>query len=245
MGIPPARPQPPMRLPVNHHDWDAIGFLHWPFEPVAVAALLPGGLEVQTIDGAAWVGVTPFRIRVRLPGMRATPPGWAFPETNVRTYVRGPDDHQGLWFLHMEVTAAWFAGAMRGIGLPYVRQHMDVALGADRVAYRSRPGTAPGGHEIVLRPGAALVPPTGRPLEQFLTARWSAYHRQAGLLLRTPVEHPPWSLHAATAEVCDVDALWEATGLPAPSGPPLAHWSPGVPVRVGRPRLVRVPATSP
>ena len=31
------------------------------------------------------------------------------------------------------------------------------------------------------------------------------------------------------------DQLLTAAGLPAPDGPPLVHWSPGVDVTIGRP----------
>jgi uncharacterized protein YqjF (DUF2071 family) len=44
-------------------------------------------------------------------------------------------------------------------------------------------------------------------------------------------------LRAARLLSLDED-LVEAAGLPAPAGPPLVHWSPGVTVRVGVPRRV-------
>lgn len=91
----------------------------------------------------------------------------------------------------------------------------------------------------MVRPGRELRPSHGGPFERFLTARWRAYHRRGRVLLSTPVEHPPWTVHAAEVEVCEVDALFRAAGLPAPAGPPVAHFSPGVTVKVGRPRLAR------
>lgn len=233
-AAPPAGPPHLVRPVSNVQHWDAISFLHWPYDPGSVQALLPAGLEVLVHREAAWVGVTPFRIRVRPPGM-PTPPGWAFPETNVRTYVTDEHGRQGIWFLHMEVTAGWFAAALRSIGLPYVRQRMGVRIEGGQIAYRSTPAASPGGHDIVVRPGAALQPPSGGARERFLTARWAAYHRRGRALLRTPVEHPPWSLHRAETVVCEVDGLMRAAGLPAPDLPPLAHFSAGVMVHVGLP----------
>lgn len=236
----PATPPHRVRLPVNIHEWNNITFLHWPFEPESVAALVPDQVAVSTYDGAAWVGVTPFFIRVRPPGLPFVPPRWAFPETNVRTYVETADGRSGLWFLRMEVTALWFVLTLRAVGLPYFQQRMSVNAGNDRIVYRSQPrsGSAGGGHDIIVNVGEALDPPAGGPHERFLTARWGAYHRRGPLLLYTPVEHPSWPLRAASVEACDVDGLFRSAGLPTPSGPPLAHFSPGVTVKVGRPRLV-------
>jgi uncharacterized protein len=235
---PPAAPKHRVRLPINIHHWDTISFLHWPFRPNDLSPLLPQELSVLTYDGTAWVGVTPFFIRVRPPGVPAIPPGWAFPETNVRTYVAGPDGRQGLWFIHMEVTAMWFVATLRTVGLPYVRQHMSVAVGGDRVVYTSKPRrSSPGGYQIVVRPGEELHPPEGGPRERFLTARMGAYHRKGPVLLYTPVEHPPWRLHTAVVERYEVDALFRGAGLPAPVGRPIAHFSPGVTAKVGLPQI--------
>lgn len=242
-GAPPASPPHRVRVPVNIHHWDDIAFLHWPFPPDVVARRLPAGLEPLTWDGAAWIGVTPFHIAVRPPGLPFSPPGWTFPETNVRTYVRGADGREGLWFLHMEVTALWFVLTMRTFGLPYVRRRMSVRIGRDRNVYESTPRSArsstDGGHRIVVRPGRPLQPSWGGAFERFLTARWGAYHRRGPLLLRTPVDHPPWPLRSGAADVWEIDGLFRAAGLRPPTRPPVCHVSPGVAVRVGLPRRVR------
>jgi uncharacterized protein len=239
-GPPPVSAPHQVRLPVNVHHWENISFLHWPFDPADIAPLVPDRTAVLTLDGKAWVGVTPFVMKVRPPGVPVVPPGWAFPETNMRTYVSGPDGREGLWFLHMEVTAAWFVATLRSLGLPYVRQRMTVDAGPDRITYRSKPrGRRSGGHDIVVRFGAELDPPHGQPRDRFLTARWGAYHRRGPLLLYTPVTHPPWPLRTGTAETCEVDGLFRAAGLPAPAGPPVVHFSRGVKVKVGRPQIVR------
>lgn len=240
-GVPPAAPPHRVRMPVNIHHWDDISFLHWPFEPEQITRLLPAGLTPVTWGGAAWVGVTPFFIRVRPPGVPVVPPRSSFPETNVRTYVAGPDGRQGLWFLHMEVTALWFVATLRAVGLPYVRRRMSVEVHDDRIIYESasrHASSSDGGHRIVVRPGRLLRPPEGGPFERFLTARWGAYHRRGPLLLYTPVEHPPWSLRHGQVETCEVDGLFRAAGLPPPDGPPVCHLSSGVAVKVGVPRRV-------
>jgi uncharacterized protein YqjF (DUF2071 family) len=229
---------------VNIHQWDRISFLHWPVPPAVLAPLLPDETQVLTHDGAAWVTATPFFIRVRPPGSPVVPPRWAFPETNLRTYVTGPGGRQGLWFLRMEVTALWFVVSLRALGLPYVRQQMSVESAEGSLVYDSRPSrpsgpSAGGGHHIVVQPKQDLRPPEGGPWERFVTARWGAFHRVGGRLLYTPVEHEPWRLRAAEVPACSVDSLFRAAGLPTPADPPVAQFSPGVRVRVGVPRVVR------
>jgi uncharacterized protein YqjF (DUF2071 family) len=227
-------------VPVNIHHWETISFLHWPFEPDDLSPLLPPELSALTWDGGAWVSVTPFFIRVRPLGVPIALPPWDFPETNLRTYVAGPDGREGLWFIRMEVAALWFVAALRMVGLPYFRRRMAVAAGTDRIAYTSKPwGSSRGGsHEIVIRPGDELDPPEGGPRTRFLTARFGAYHRIGPVLLYTPVEHPPWRLGSAAVERCEVDSLFRSAGLPTPIGRPVAHFSQGVKVKVGPPRVV-------
>lgn len=73
-------------------EWLNQTFLHWPYEPAAVLALLPPGLTVDEYDNAAWVSLMS---RVRPPGLPATSLV-SFPETNLRTYVRLPDGRDAL-----------------------------------------------------------------------------------------------------------------------------------------------------
>jgi uncharacterized protein YqjF (DUF2071 family) len=237
--VPPEACPHAVRLAVNVHRWDDISFVHWRFDAEVVQRLLPDGVRVLAFDGAAWVGVTPFFIRVWPLGIPIDLPRFAFPETNLRTYVAGPDGRQGIVFLRMEVAALWFVVALRSAGLPYVFRAMSVERAADITTYRSRPraGTGVAGHDIVVRPERQLDRPHGE-LERFLTARWAAYHAVGPVLLRTPVEHPPWRLWTASVERCQVDDLLASAGLPPPTGPPVVHWSPGVAVKVGLPAWV-------
>jgi hypothetical protein len=232
-GVPPAWAPYRVRVPVHVQQWTHIAFLHWAIAPHDITPLLPHGLTPLTYDGMAWVGVIPFIIRVRPPGIPIVPPGWAFPETNVRTYVCGPDGRQGVWFLHMEVTATWFAVALRQVGLPYVRQPMAVEIGDERIVYTSKPRRS----RMVVRPRGKLQQ-GGGPFERFLTARWGAFHRRGPLVAFTPVEHEPWAVRTAEVETCEVDPLFHAAGLQPPTGPPVAHMSPGVTSRIGVPRRV-------
>ncbi|MBM9460132.1 DUF2071 domain-containing protein [Nocardioides sp. zg-536] len=113
-GTPP-RPSPGRW---TSSSWDALTFVHWRVAPERAQALLPPGLEVDVYDGSAWVGLTPFVMgnmrplgvpdlpgSLRVPGSQRLPrvaDVSSTPETNLRTYVRGPDGRDGLWFLTID-----------------------------------------------------------------------------------------------------------------------------------------------
>ena len=53
--------------------WNDLLFAHWPVPKQALTGLLPAGLEVDTFDNWAWVGVVPFHmdlVEVRGAGAR-------------------------------------------------------------------------------------------------------------------------------------------------------------------------------
>ena len=75
--------------------WHDLAFLHRPVRAALLRAHLPPGLELDTFDGSAWVALVPFEMRVGLFGVPPLPYLTVFPETNVRTYVIGPDGRTG------------------------------------------------------------------------------------------------------------------------------------------------------
>ena len=68
--------------PIMRQRWERLTFLHWSFDPAQVQQLLPAGLQVETFDGAAWVGLVPFFMRVATGGGHGAPWVSDFCETN-------------------------------------------------------------------------------------------------------------------------------------------------------------------
>ncbi|MEU6021831.1 DUF2071 domain-containing protein [Micromonospora sp. NPDC047134] len=220
-----------------HNEWNSLTFIHWRYPPDLIQALLPTGLTVETVDGSAWVGLVPFLMEgVRPPGVPRLPWLSAFPETNVRTYVRDDRDRSGVWFLSLD--AARLPAVVAGrtsYGLPYFWSEMTVRRSEDVISYRcSRRWPAPRGArcDVDVRLGPAL---NERELDEqayFLTARYRLFSVVLGRLVAAEAEHVDWPLHRAELLHLDQDLL-PAAGLPAPDGQPLLHASPGVPVRLG------------
>ena len=88
-----------------------------------------------------------------------------------------------------------------------------------------------------MRIGERYDPADLTPMDHFLTARWSLFSTPRSGLHLARAFHDPWPLHRAEAIEVD-DHLIAAAGLPQPEGPPLAHWSPTVQVRIGLPQSI-------
>jgi len=217
--------------------WHLLTFLHWPYEPSEIQALLPHGLRSDVFGGRAWVGLTPFLLRLRPPFLPRPPWIGQFPETNVRTYVRDANGERGIWFFTLEAARILaVAGARVLYGLPYHWSAMRVEPGANVIEYRSRRhGAVSAATRISIRIGDSL---RARDLDNFLTARYRLYTRIARRLAFADIEHEPWPLRTAVAAELE-QSLIESTGVPTPRGEPLVHYSPGVTVRIGRLHLLK------
>lgn len=205
--------------------WHELLFAHWPVEPRALAAWLPGGLELDTREGVAWLGVVPFRMSgVRLRALPAVPGTSAFPELNVRTYVVR-DGKPGVWFLSLdaanllavELARRWFA-------LPYFRAHFELAHGAQGLRYRCRRADARGAPaelEVEYAPAGFVRPAPPGSLEHWLVERYCLYApARRGGLLRGEIHHRKWPLQPARAR-------FEANSYApaALAGAPLLHYA--------------------
>lgn len=228
----------PVDRAVMLQGWHDLASLHWPYEPAAVQALLPHDLRVDTSGGLAWVGLIPFHMhRIRPPRLPSLGAWSSFAETNVRTYVVGPYGRRAVWFLSLDVPRLAPAVVARtAYGLPYCWSRMSIThLGADTVEYTAarrwphRGATS----RLRIRIGERVAEPD--ELERFVTARWALAADLLGHGLWAEVDHDPWPLHRCELLACD-DSLVQVAGLPEPAGDPLVLWSPGVEVRVGRPR---------
>lgn len=222
------------------NEWRDLTFLHWAYDPEAVQSVLPTGLDVETWDDRAWVGLVPFRMQVRFRRGPYLPWISYFPETNCRTYVRGPNGEVGVWFFSLEAARLPAVLVGRGVyGVSYHWARMSVATDGRRRRYASRRRWPNGGPRFAVEidVGDRIPPERITPFQHYLTARWNLFGVRRGAMTFARASHEPWPLHAATVEGW-TDELTEAAGLPAPAGEPIVLWSPGVSVDIGRPVLL-------
>ena len=182
--------------------WHDLLFAHWTFEPDRVAKLLPDGINLDTLEGKAWVGVVPFRMSNVAPRFVPSLP-WmsAFPELNIRTYVTH-NGKPGVWFFSLDATNPIAVRVARALfHLRYMDAKMSLRQVDDWYHYDSR-------RTHRNEPSANFVGkyrPTGEPffaaagsLEYWLTARYCLYvSDNRGRILRGEIDHPPWPLQRA------------------------------------------------
>lgn len=213
-----------------HQTWHDLLFMHWRVPVETLRRHIPPALPVDTFDGAAWIGIVPFWMSgVRLRFLPTLPWLSAFPELNVRTYVT-LDDRPGVWFFSLDAgnpIAVWIARTW--FKLPYFNADMQVMRrGQGWIHYTSRRthrGAPPAEFAADYRPtGSAFEAPPGS-LEYFLTARYCLYTAdRRGRIFRAEIDHPPWLLQPAEAEVrCNAMTDWIGVRLPADR--PLLHFS--------------------
>jgi uncharacterized protein YqjF (DUF2071 family) len=228
---------PQVRRPIMIHHWRLLTFVHWRYPAEVVQELLPPGLEIQTFDGSAWVGLVPFLMRgVRAPGVPPAPWLSQFPETNLRTYVLGPDGRRGIWFFSLDAARLPAVVAARTTyGLPYFWSDMAVRASGREILYWSRrrwPGPAGTTCDARVEVGRPYDEADLGDLDHFLTARHRLYSVLLGRLVCAEAEHGPWPLYQARLHSLD-QTLTSAAGLPDPVDVPLVHASSGVRVRIG------------
>ncbi len=228
--------------PVMRQRWERLTFLHWAYEPAVVRRLLPAGLELDLWDGAAWVGLVPFFMRVQTPAGHATPWVSNFCETNVRTYVRDHEGRPGIWFLSLDAARLGAVAVARvSYRLPYFWSSMRLDRDGRDVSYHCRrrlPGPRGARSDVRVRIGSAYLPTELAERDHFLTARWVLFSVVGRRRFFARAAHHPWPLYRAQAQAVQ-DHLITAGGLPPPEGEPLAHYSPGVDVRIGWPETYR------
>jgi uncharacterized protein YqjF (DUF2071 family) len=223
--------------------WCDLAFLHWPVSAAVLRPLVPEGLQIDTYEGHAWVGVVPFRMEgVRLRGAPPVPTTHAFPELNVRTYVRAAG-RAGVWFFSLDAASRLAVRGARFLyNLPYYDAEMAIARtrptasssSDDWIAYDSRRvhRDAPAA-EFRARYGATgdVYEPQPGSLDHFLVERYCLFmfeeSRGLGIL---DIDHHPWPLQPGGAEIA-VNTMAAAAGIELPPIPPLVHFARALDVR--------------
>lgn len=220
--------------------WLHLLFLHWAYDAEAVQKLLPAGLEVDTFDGHAYVGLVPFVMEQVRPVFVPNLGKWGdsyenFAELNVRTYVKR-NGVRGVWFFSLDAASLLATLAARvWFHLPYFKARMrfssarngDFRFFSRRLWPDSAPAICRARYAIEGEPKAAR----GGSLEQFLVERYVLFSLQNGQLFSGRVHHTSYQIQRARLELLRENCV-EAAGFSRPLGAPHALYSRGVDVEV-------------
>jgi uncharacterized protein len=204
--------------------WRDLLFAHFTVPRQQLAHLVPSTLTLDEYGGECWIGVVPFRMsgvmRRHLPDLP-----WlsAFPELNVRTYVRFRE-RRGVWFLSLDATnplAVW--AARRFFHLPYHRARMRLRRQGQAVEYASaRPGARFRARYAPTSKAYSAIPGS---LEYWLTERYCLFAQAPdGTILINEVHHLPWPLQQAEAKVTE-NTMLESHGISVGKAPPVLHFA--------------------
>lgn len=220
--------------------WRDLLFMHWPLSPDTLSHLVPPGLTIDTYDGAAWLGVVPFRMTdIGWRGLGPMPWVSSFAELNVRTYVK-QGGKAGVWFFSLDAASRLAVETARAwLHLPYFNASIDLVQRDDGWLHyqcERRDRRAPlarfcGRYRAIDAPWLAN-PGT---LEHWLTERYCFFAAdKRGRLSRTDVHHHPWPLQRAEA-IVDDNAVTNVANLALPASAPLLHFARQLDVIAWRP----------
>lgn len=215
---------------IMKQEWHDLLFAHWAVPAETLRPVIPRGLEIDTFDGHAWLGVVPFRMAgVRMRGTPAIPGFSRFPELNVRTYVVR-NGKRGVWFFSLDAAnavAVW--GARTFFHLSYFFAAMSCAEDPGWIRYEShrkdRRGS-PASLQARYRPICEDFHAAPGSIEHFLAERYCLYTAdEKGRIIRCEIHHPPWLLQLAEAAM-EENTMAAAAGITIPElKPELLHFS--------------------
>ncbi len=222
--------------------WRDLLFMHWPVPEDWLLPLVPPVLKLDTFDGSAWLGITPFRIERTRPRLLPALP-WlsSFPELNVRTYVTH-QDKPGIWFFSLDAANPIAVRLARAtFSLPYFDAEMSCRASGKEVRYKSvrtHKGAPPARLAASYRPVGDPFESRPETLESFLTERYCLYSEDArGRVWRGDIHHWPWPLQEAEAELEELK-MTAQIGVTLPDVEPLLHYARRLDVVAWPPRLI-------
>lgn len=205
--------------------WQHLLFAHWRIGVEQIRHLIPAKLDIETFDGSAWIGVVPFHLSICPRFLFPIPKLSKFPEINVRTYVRC-GDRPGVWFFSLDASrlAACIA-ARRSFCLPYFWARMNMKREGDSVRYESSRRSADAQFRGTYEPISDVEFAEPGSLDHWLTERYCLYAQASdGRICRADVQHSPWPLQQATANI-EINSMLKPLELQLPDEKPILHYS--------------------
>ena len=208
--------------------WLDLLFAHWPVDEGALRGLIPAGLEIDLFEGRAWVGAVPFRMEGVMPrGVPDIPGLHAFPELNLRTYVKA-GGKPGVWFFSLDAGQRLAVRvARRFFHLPYFDARFEIGGNSDTVEYsalRIHRGAAPAAFSARYGPRGPIYRSAAGSLEHWLTERYCLYSAdKAGEIWRGEIGHEPWPLQASEAAI-ETNTLGDWLGVELKGPPEMLHF---------------------
>ena len=209
--------------------WHELLFAHWPIAPGLLRPLIPSALALDTFGQECWLGIVPFHMSyVRPRGFPAVSRLSAFPELNVRTYVK-VQGIPGVFFFSLDAGNPIAVSIARVVfHLPYFTASMSSQRRDDTIHYQSHRvhrGAPSADYIVRYRPTAPVFYAPAGSLEHWLTERYCLYTVVGqNRVYRGDIHHLQWPLQVAELETTK-DTMARSHGIRLPDTQPLLHYS--------------------
>ena len=222
----------PTGKPQGFQRWESLLFLHWEVPAPLLRSVVPQGMELDTFEDRAFIGLVPFVMKGVRPRWAPRALAFNFLETNVRTYVHR-QGKPGVYFLSLEAASRIAVTIARAFwGLPYFHADMQMTCGDNRrVTYRSKRTKRAGYLQASYRVGEPLGTLAPDSLEFFFLERYLLFVERRGVIYEGQVYHTPYPAYRVDLLDHEQDLLTQAA-VPVQGKPTFAHYSPGVDVEV-------------
>lgn len=224
--------------------WEHLMFAHWQVPVDALRKLVPPQLELDTFEGQAWISVVPMKMGdIHFRGL-SLPIKSIFPQVNVRTYVT-VDGKRGIYFLTIDAprpTAVYTARWTYRLNYCMADTVMEVGEREIRLQNkRKHRGLPPAEIKVKFKPTSEPYEAQPETLDDWLTDRLCLYTVYPnGRVYRADIDHDPWQLRRAEAEIEYNSMLPESIAqLVDPLCPTFAQCVDQIDVQLWMPKRVR------
>jgi uncharacterized protein YqjF (DUF2071 family) len=188
--------------------WVNLGIFTFAVPPRLLLRHVPRGLELDLLDGDAFVSLVAFDFRdTRVLGVRW--PGYVnFPELNLRTYVRR-GEQRGVVFLREHVSLRLVSWIARVFFNENYRIAPLTSLAHKTTDSLEMEGELTGpqrAHRVAIAGCLpATLPQANSPEHYFMELRWGFGSDRHGQTICYEVCHPPWEIYPVRSSALDLD----------------------------------------
>ncbi len=217
-------------VPIASMLWENVLFAHWKVKCENLKKCLPTGVELDTYNGEAYLGIVPFFMKEMeltfLPFLSRL----SFSQINIRTYVKVANQ-KGVYFFNLDTNHLLaMLGGKIAFKSPYAYAKITIEKRDNEIFFEhSRPKTDLC-FKGIYKPISNTFYAQNGSLEHWLTERYRFYIICKGKVYFGDISHKKWPLHKATLNI-EENTLFQNHRLPNPPDKPHLLFSPSLSVK--------------
>lgn len=206
-----------------YQEWNDAIFLHYRVDKELLRIYVPDMLEIDVIDGEAWVSLVAFTMeKIRPLALPSLAPLSNFYEINIRTYVKC-NGKAGVYFLSIEAGKRLSGAVARMLSdLPYRYSQMRRSYNE----YRSQNSRFHDAFRLQYQVGTKYDHKSKHDV--WLTERYALFQDANSQINAFDIHHVEWPVYAITPVRLEVN--YERFHPLVHNAPDMQHYSPGVQV---------------